>query len=187
MRKELSMLLCLVPLLQTDARQHFSGLVTCSDASEWGGAVAKSVQISSLGRSLLGRLASKAFEPVAAPLLVISVFNGIGGCFRAYDLCGIQPAALISVEIDKAARRVCRKAWPRVVEIRDVQEVDLKMVKEWANMFPRVTHVHIQAGFPCVRLSRVRAGRQNLQGEGSNLFWKLKDVIDMVEEVFAPL
>ena len=184
-RRELCLLLCLVPLLQSDMKQEFSSTVTCSDASEYGGAVAISEVLTSSGCSLLGRLSSTLAEPQEAMLLVISVFNGIGGGFRGYDLSGVQPHALISIEIDKAARRVCRKAWPRAIEIADVREITRETVKQWANMFPRVTHVQLLAGFPCVHLSSVRANRRNLEGEGSALFWDLKKLIDMVEEEFG--
>ena len=52
-------------------------------------------------------------------------------------------------------------------------------------MYPRALEVHLWAGFPCVHLSRVRAYRQNLQGQGSRLFWKLLEVLQWVQEVFA--
>ena len=184
-RRELCTLLCLVPLLQSDMKQHFSSQVTCSDASEYGGAIAVSEVLTPAGCSLLGRLSSNLAEPEEASLLVISIFNGIGGGFRGYDLAGVLPHALISIEIDKAAQRVCRKAWPRAIEIKDVKEVTKAMIKQWANLFPRVTHVHLLAGFPCVHLSAVRANRMNLAGAGSNLFWDLKRIIDEVEEIFG--
>ena len=60
------------------------------------------------------------------------------------------------------------------------------LVESWANMFPRVVEVHAWGGFPCVHLSSARAGRLNLEGEGSNLFFKLVEVIELLEEIFAP-
>eukprot|EP00438_Fugacium_kawagutii_P004456 Skav232379 [mRNA] locus=scaffold1077:196454:198747:- [translate_table: standard] len=41
------------------------------------------------------------------------------------------------------------------------------------------------AGFPCIHLSAVRAGRQNLSGEGSKLFWELLKLIGWVQEIFG--
>jgi site-specific DNA-cytosine methylase len=52
-------------------------------------------------------------------------------------------------------------------------------------MFPRAEELHLYAGFPCVHLSAVRAFRRNLQGEGSNLFWYLLQVMEWVFEVFS--
>ena len=41
------------------------------------------------------------------------------------------------------------------------------------------------AGFPCVHLSSVRAFRQNLYGEGSNLFWRLLELLGWIQEIFG--
>ena len=38
-----------------------------------------------------------------------------------------------------------------------------------------------------MHLSRVRAGRQNLEGEGSNLFWELVRILELAEKVFSPM
>jgi len=56
---------------------------------------------------------------------------------------------------------------------------------QWANLFPRVTHVQVIGGFPCVHLSSARAGRENLEGEGSRLFYNLKKLITWVEDAFG--
>lgn len=185
-REEMSTLLCLTPLLQFDLRMEFSDVVTCSDASHHGGAVAAALGLSRAGRLLCQRAESVAMEPHAADLLVVSVFNGIGGAFRGYDIAGVRPQGLVAIEWDKAAQRITRKAWPQVIEVKDVEEVDKAMVEEWFNAFPRVQQVDVIGGFPCVHLSAVRAGRMNLSGEGSKLFWNLVQLIKWVEEVFSP-
>ena len=183
---ELVRLICLSPLLQFDLKCPFSDLVTCSDASEKGGAAAASTELTGPGRELETRLSSSSLDPLSVELLVVSAFNGIGGCFRAYDLAGVRPCALVSIEIDPAARRVVRNLWPHALEVADVQDVDREMIREWANMFPRVTEVHAWGGFPCVHLSSARSDRMNLEGEGSNLFFKLVEVIELLEETFLP-
>ncbi len=184
--EELSHLVMLTPLIQFDLLTGFNPVVTCSDASESGGAVALATGLSPAGCELASRISCGEMEPLPAELLVISCFNGLGGCFRAYDLVGIRPAALISIEIDKAAKRVVRITWPHALEIHDINDVTREMVTSWANMFPRVKEVHAWGGFPCVHLSSARAGRMNLAGEGSNLFFKLVEVIELLEEVFTP-
>eukprot|EP00438_Fugacium_kawagutii_P018907 Skav236693 [mRNA] locus=scaffold847:329297:333620:- [translate_table: standard] len=186
-KKELCTLLCVVPLLHHDLRMKFSNVTTCSDASLWGGAMASAESLSGAGCQVLDRLTNPNLEPKAADLLVISAFNGIGGAFRGYDLAGVKPLALIAIEWDKAAQRVTRSAWPQVIEVNDIEDVTLDTVREWHNSFPRVSHVHIIGGFPCVHLSRVRWGRRNLEGEGSRLFWTLRRLIKWVESTFAPL
>lgn len=181
---ELSHLVCLVPLLQFDLLTGFNPVVTCSDASETGGAVAIATGLSHAGSELASRISQPSYEPLHAELLVVSCFNGLGGAFRAYDLVGVRAVGLISIEIDKAAVRVVRNTWPHALEVHDINEVNREMVASWANMFPRVTEVHAWGGFPCVHLSSARAGRRNLEGEGSNLFFKLVEVIELLRTFF---
>ena len=185
-QKELAVLVMLAPILQSDTLCSFSPIVTCSDASESGGAVAVAKELSLEGKDFCGRLRNLSSAPVAIPVLVLSLFNGIGGSFRSYDVSGLAPVVLISVECDQAARRVTRRAWPQVIEIDDVRKIDRQMVEDWSNSYPRIKEVHTIAGFPCVHLSSARAGRQNLEGEGSNLFWELLRVLKLVEDVFEP-
>ena len=184
-QRELSMLICLVPLIHTDLRMTFSPVVTCSDASLYGGAVATAEALGSAGQQLAHRLGSDTAEPLHVDLLVISAFNGIGGAFRGFDLAGVKPAGLIAIEWDRAAQRVTRKAWPQVIEIGDIESIEKRQVMQWANLFPRVTHVQVIGGFPCVHLSSARAGRENLEGEGSRLFYNLKRLITWVEDAFG--
>lgn len=184
--EELTLLFGLVPLLQFDLRLEFSNLVSCADASESGGAVAISRSLSESGKELEARIQRPRADPLKCPILVVSAFNGIGGAFRAYDLAGILPSAIIAIEIDPAARRVVRGCWPHCLEVNDVMLVDLDMVRQWANLFPRILEVHIWGGFPCVHLSSARSDRLNLAGEGSNLFFKLVEIIELCEHVFGP-
>ena len=123
MLQELQMLLCLGPLLQTDLRCDYDGSVTCSDASETGGAAAQSVRLSWSGRSLVGSLQSSWMRPIEYPFLIISIFNGVGGAFRLYDVLWVQPLGRISVEISKDANRVTRCTWPGVEELLDIEEL----------------------------------------------------------------
>lgn len=186
LRREISLLIALCPLLQFDLRTQFSPLVTVSDASESGGAVGVSTGLTISGRELQDRISAENAEPISSGILVISAFNGIGGCFRAYDLAGVRPLAIIAIEIDPSANRVVRTTWPHVLIVLNINLVNLEMVKQWANMFPRVTEVHVWGGFPCVHLSSARSDRLNLEGEGSNLFFKLVELIEWCELVFSP-
>ena len=184
--QEITLLIGLSPLLQFDLRMEFNTVVTCSDASKSGGAVAVAPSLTVAGEELTSRLNRPGCDPLEIKVLVISVFNGIGGCFRAYDLAGLRAVALISIEIDASARRVVRCLWPHVMEVTDVKLVDRAMVQNWANLFFRLEQVHIWGGFPCVHLSSARSDRLNLEGEGSNLFFNLVEVIEISEQVFLP-
>ena len=135
-KQELGLLVCLVPLLQTDLRATFSPVVTCSDASHFGGAVATAVSLTSAGGQLTRCLQDPGCAAVEVELLVVSAFNGIGGAFRGYDSAGVKPRGLVAIEWSKAAQRVTRKAWPRVIEVGDIETVTESTVKEWSNRSP---------------------------------------------------
>lgn len=77
-------------------------------------AVGRSLSLS--GQDLASRLEDVSRAPLMGEVLVISAFNGIAGAFRAYDLLGLQPAAMISIEIDPAACRG-RKWWPHAIAV----------------------------------------------------------------------
>lgn len=69
-----------------------------------------------------------------------------------------------------------RTTWPDVIELHDIGDVTLEEVTRWASLFPHVCEIHVFAGIPCIHLSSARAFRQNLDSEGSNLFWRLLEV-----------
>ena len=89
------------------------------------------------------------------------------------------------MDISKPANRVTRSTWPDVIELHDINSIDKAEIRRWANLFPHVRELHLFAGFPCVHLSSARAFRQNLEGAGSNLFWKLLEVLSDIQEVFG--
>ena len=183
-QRELALLVGLVPLIHADLKVTFNNVVTCSDASHFGGAVAASVALGSAGEHARRMARDPHLGPVETSLPVVSAFNGIGGAFRGYDLAGVRPVGLISIECDKGARRVSRKAWPHIEEINNILDVDKPMVEAWFNQYPRITHLHLVGGFPCVHLSSVRSGRMNLEGDGSKLFFNLVQLLEWCQEVF---
>lgn len=71
-RQELSVLVCLVPLVHGDLRLNFSSVVTASEASHFGGAVGKAEALTSAGCQLTHALRDPQWSPCNAPLLVIS-------------------------------------------------------------------------------------------------------------------
>ena len=178
------------PLLQTDMRCQFDAQVTCSDASQTGGAAAESVALTWWGRTLLRALSDQRLQAIPCPVLVMSVFNGKAGAFRIYDIIydilGVRPCGKVSIETHKDANRVTRTAWPDVEELHDVETLTGDDVLRWANLWPRAREVHVWAGFPCVHLSRVRTFRQNLEGEGSKLFWTLLTLLGWIKERIFP-
>ena len=185
-RRELFGVICLSPLFFTFLGAGISPCITASDASGSGGAWAISRSLTSEGENFLGVSQLQEQEGAPAPILVISLFNGIGGAFRAYDVAGIPVAGRISFDISREANRVTSKAWPSALIYTDVKNITPKLVDEWSLRFTSITEVHLWAGFPCVDLSSVRAGRLNLSGPQSKLVFEIPRVKQLCRDGFGP-
>ena len=185
LREELTQLLCLAPLLQADLTNDYDDEITCSDASETGGAAARASGLSWSGQSYVSIARNPILLAREAPIVVLSLFNGIGGAFRVYDVLGINVMARISADISRDANRCSRTAWPDMEEWHDVDLINEEVILGWANRYGRARELHLWAGFPCIHLSSVRAFRRNLSGEGSALFWRLLEILGMVQRIFG--
>jgi len=184
-RRELLYLVFGACLFHTNLGARVSEVATASDASGRGGAVGQATGLSSAGQAFSRSLGSSAGGGIDVPILVISLFNGIGGAFRAYDLVGASPSALIAFDISKAACRVTSRRWPHAVVMGDVRKIDRKMVHQWLLRYPHVQQVDLWGGFPCVDLSSVKYNRKNLEGEESGLFSEILRVLELLLQVFG--
>lgn len=119
------------------------------------------------------------------PVLLVSLFNGIGGAFRAYDTLSLVPAGRIAVEIDAGANRICARRWPGTLFAGDIRKIDRETVRSWSRKFLGVAEVHVWAGFPCTDLSRAKFGRLNLEGPCSSLFFEVPRVENLIQEEFG--
>jgi len=177
---------CLMSLLvHTSLRSTLSEVTTASDASSTGGAVGKSVSLSKAGSQFVGLDRGGQTGGLVIPVLVLSLFNGIGCAFRCYDLCGVRPMVAISYELNAAANRITSRRWPHVEICKDVRSIDLATIKRWRYLHPEVEEVHVWAGFPCVDLSRVKLGRQNLEGDQSSLFFEIPRIVKDIRKVYG--
>ena len=185
-RAELFSLVCISPLFHCFLGAEVSRFVVCTDASETGGAIELAEELTSQGLDFLQ--SSQILEhsrETNHPILLISLFNGIGGCFRCYDVAGISPMHRVAVELDEGGNRITQRRWPGTVIVKDVRSVDRKMIQSWARKFLRVKEIHLWAGWPCVDLSRVKHNRQNLQGSQSSLIFEVLRIKALLEEEFG--
>lgn len=172
-------------MLHTNLRASISEITTASDASSTGGAVGMSKQLT-LSGSEFSEMDAK-FSPmvIKAPILVISLFNGVGCAFRCYDLIGVQPMVGFSFEINQAANRITSRRWP-FVEIRgDVRELSEAEVRLWRYLYPLIEEIHLWAGFPCVDLSAVKFNRKNLDGKESGLFYEILRILKLIRQIYG--
>ena len=171
-------------LFHTNLRAGLAPCTTASDASMTGGAVGMSETLTSAGKefALVDEMTSGV---IRIPVLVLSLFNGIGCAFRCYDACGVVPEVAIAFEISMEANRVVARRWRQVVLEGDVRSLDEDLARQWRFQYPSVEAIHIWGGFPCVDLSSARAFRRNLSGPGSSLFWEKVRIIKLLRKVFG--
>ena len=186
-KAEFLSLIFLSPLLHCNLKAKVCSQMVCTDASERGGSVEVSDSLTGVGYDFIQaceKLDRNRGQTVA-PILLVSLFNGIGGCFRCYDIAGVTPVARIAVELDDAANRVTMHCWPGTILIKNVKDVTRELVRSWSMKFLGVEEVHLWGGWPCVDLSSVKFNRQNLDGPQSSLFWEIPRILKLMEEEFG--
>ena len=184
-RGELWSCCCAALLLHTNLRAQVSEVTTASDASMSGGAVGMSEELTEEGRDFASAGLSNELEVKTIPVLLLSLFNGMGCCFRCYDLCGVVPLVAVSYEISKSGNRVTSRRWPNVIIEKDVKDLTEQVVDEWIHKYPEVLEIHVWGGFPCIDLSSVKWGRQNLEGPQSKLFYEFVRVIKLLRRKYG--
>lgn len=103
-----------------------------------------------------------------AKLRVVSLFAGIGGFDRAFELSNCE--VVMQCEYDRFCQSVLRRHWPTVKMDRDIRTLlaaDIPEADVWT------------AGFPCqdVSLARGCHGRSGFKGQHTSLFFKMMDLI----------
>jgi hypothetical protein len=91
----------------------------------------------------------------------------------------------ISYELDAAGNRITSRRWPHVQIEKDVRSITEDTIRAWMYAHPEVEEIHVWAGFPCVDLSKVKAGRMNLEGAESGLFFEIPRIIKDIRKVFG--
>lgn len=179
-RRELFRCLLLVPLMHTGLKTPVSKVVTASDASMKGGAVGFSEALSSAGEDFARSLKALPSLSGHIPVLVISLFGGIGGSFRTYDILGLLPMGLVHFDINKAANRVVSRRWPQTEMYEDVKLFNEELLRDILSRHLGIEEIHLWGGFPCIDLSSVNATGTGLAGPHSSLFYELVRIKDMI-------
>jgi hypothetical protein len=187
-RKELLNLVGASLLFHCNLGAKIMNYVVASDASTTGGAIGWAEELTETGHDFIQACQKLERAPTSQtiPVLVISLFNGVGGAFRAYDIIGVVPLARIAVEMDKGANRVTSHRWPGTVIVEDVRLVTSEMIQQWSRLYLGVKEIHLWAGFPCTDLSAVKYNRCNLLGSQSSLFWEVPRISKEVKTHFGP-
>ncbi|CAK0895307.1 unnamed protein product, partial [Prorocentrum cordatum] len=215
MVEDLLMGVMVLPLAASSLRARIDGMVTSSDALEMGGGVctsaglredvAAALQVPRTVPDQLGigaRLLDMAEDPArpwaaANPrvparavrrvlsVLLIGLFDGIGGLAVAFSRLPFRIAACVAAETDAKARRVVRLRWPGVIGWGDVTRVGSETVRDLFEGFGGlVDPVAVAAGSPCHHLSRLDVGGRGLSGRGSSLPHEVPRILALLAAVF---
>ena len=169
--EDLLLSLSLLPAMAMDFRCPVSGTVTCSDASPSGCGVCVASQLTPQGRGLYRQLLEPPERSGSSGVYVVlvSLFDGIGGLRRATDVLGLAVYGAAAVESNERCRRVTAHAWPDTVEFADVRGFGEVEIRGLRLKFPRATMVILGAGFPCQEFSGLNASRRGLASERGSL------------------
>ena len=119
------------------------------------------------------------------PILIISLFDGIGARRVAGDALRVPVAGYISVEISEDARRVVESWFPEVKHITDVALIDEHEVSSWSLLYPSVCAVVLGAGPPCQGVSGLNSDRKGaLKDARSCLFTHVPRVEQLLRRFF---
>ena len=155
-----------------------------------------SVKLSELGRSFVAELRHRyGTEAVPVPIkptdfdvprvLLLSLFDGIGGARRALERLRLMVCLYLSVELDRGAMRVVREAWAEVIELGDVRAVGRLVL---GPLFSKGSEMGCQVvvsagGFPCQDVSQLNRNRAGAEGTRSGLVREFIRVTRLAEEL----
>ena len=166
---ELCLLLCLHPLIVLDMRAPLSPLVTVSGASSYGCGVCRSTVVTPLGAQAIEEMNIRPINSLNQRIGLVSLYDGIGGARRAFELLSCEVGAYVSCEISMECSRVVHHAWPEVINWPKVEDITETTVNELRLRAPTVLHWFLIAGFPCQSFSRMNTERNNLADERGQL------------------
>ena len=181
-RRELWDCICAAPLLHTNLAAEISRVVTASDASQTGGAVGIARNLTAEGQNFVEAELRQQTNQNQIPVLVVSLFHGIGGSFRCYDILGVSPVGMVYFEINELANRIVSRRWPQAVQYGDVRLCDAALIRNWLLTYTGIEEIHLWAGFPCTDLTSVKAFREGLQGEQSKLFYEVPRILRLLKQ-----
>ena len=175
-------ILMLLPLLKVNLRARISGTATASDASESGGGLCASIQLTRLGQK-----GAKNPKKVVkrSDFIVVEWFAGIGGLGRALERLGLNPLHSVVCEQDEHCLAVLRSFLPGCTVFKDIRKVNRKDLREIFNRYPNARGVVQAGGSPCQGLSLLSANRMHFADARSGLFYELVRVMRLVKEEAA--
>ena len=192
----------LMPMAVANLRLQVDGLVTASDASEMGGGLCASQQLTDEGRATLEALQSESYvksrlspfhaagempvkNPQGPKIFVLSLFDGVAAVMCALARLPCQVVGFAASEIDSNCKRLVRKRWPGVIELGKVEDITDSVVTSLVNSLGyKIDILLISAGSPCQDLTALLANRSGLEGSRSKLFFHIPRIHKLCKNRF---
>lgn len=174
---ELLLALALLPLMQIDARQDVSPVLTASDASEIGAGVTYSTELTEAGRTRLDAQLFKGPTVYDGAVILLESFAGLSSARVALSILGVRPALHIVAESDPYCLRVIRHWWPDAHVFTSVEAVTEAALNPILSGAPQAKLLIHTAGSPCPGFCRWNPFR--LQADSQ----QLKDSLRLFYEV----
>ena len=186
--EELLGIMALLPLMQIDFRQGVSEVVSCSDASEQGGAVCIARSLSEQGEEALMRRLAAIPGLFDKSIGLLESFAGIASTRVAFHLLGIRPVLHLASEVLWHCVDTTQHNWPDCVQLGPIEGVDRHMLREHAHRCPTVELFLHTAGSPCPGLCawnpfRLR-GEHSQHVQSEQLFTHVRRVTKELEAAF---
>ena len=173
---ELLVAIGLVPLMRIDLRVPVDSSVAATDASEKGGGVTISTDLSALGWIRLGEGERHRQQGTNDGLMLVESFGGIGGARRALELLGVTPSVHVCIEKEEGARRVSAGAFPGVRHFSDIRLVCAKDLADCAGTEMHIKDIIHWGGFPCQGLSRLNANKNGMSDPRTQLVHEMNRI-----------
>ncbi|CAK0820073.1 unnamed protein product, partial [Prorocentrum cordatum] len=145
---------------------------------EAAGAVVYGYALSDRGRALAERRQRPANAACEEETALVTVFDGIGGGRRAFEILGLVPAVHLSFEVDPTAVRVARRSYPSTQHLGDVTEADPAALAALLRARGRVSRVLVVGGFPCPVFAGLNVARQGLDDPRAGLVDHMVRIVD---------
>ena len=185
--EDLLLALASSPLMYMDFRAVVDEAASCSDASPTGNGVCIAVGCTAAGRALSEALLEEPRRSKigGCGLLLVGLFDGIGGLRRSAEVAGLPIVGAASVESDKGCRRIVELMWPDTVRYEDVRSFDVREVDELRRKFPRTSRILLGAGFPCQEYSGLNTQRRGITSARGSLVQEIPRIRQLLEERFG--
>ena len=189
----------LMPMAVANLRSQ----VSASDASETGGGLCVSHELTDEGSATLETLQSGAYaesrmspfhaagempvkDPKGPKVFVLSLFDGVAAVMCALTRLPCQVVGFAASEIDRECKRLVRKRWPGVIELGKVEDITDTVITSLVNSLGfKIDILLISAGSPCQDLTALLANRKGLEGNRSKLFFHIPRIHGLCKRRFT--